>query len=665
MQINKIYNGTCLEVLKTLPDNSIDSCVTDPPYGISFMNKHWDYDIPKAEVWKEVLRVLKPGGHILCACGTRTQHRMAVNIEDAGFEIRDVITWHYGSGFPKSLDISKAIDKRSKISHRLKEFSELLCKKRNELKLTIAEADKLVTGGSTMYSFLEGRNLNGEERIYAPNKIHYENIKTHFGVEGWDDIVENNLEVVGEQEGNFGYQKNGERWNENTATTATTTDAAKQWEGWGTALKPATEFWTLARKPLSEKTVAENVLKYGTGGINIDGSRIDLDGEQPPIGSAKRVFKSNSFTDEKIYGENKETSSLGRFPANIILDEEAGKLLDEQTGILSSGTPSGLKAGNNNNVYGQYAGDIPVTGFSDSGGASRYFLNIKNGGINVFFTYLYYLINTEISCGNILENQKAAGIVNGVTMEIEKYTLSVSQFISGSKPTENYQKDTKSTIEILTRLMTELKTCNFLQGMNIEWYTQEQTKTINSLMELNIENANLVTNINYLANLHVEMLEHIRDIVSRVQQRIFKSGEIQTENGTTNTTENTESRFIYTPKADNYERNKGLKGFDKGEPPASARSKAAEGRENALGNPRANHHPTVKPIDLMRYLVKLITPKKGICLDPYCGSGTTLIGCKMELINYIGIEREEEYCKIAEARVAAWNPDRYIEQTLF
>src|ERR1044072_94752 len=110
-EINKIYNGTCLEVLKTFDDNSLDSCVTDPPYGINFMNKHWDYDVPSVEVWKEVLRVLKPGGHLLCACGTRTQHRMAVNIEDAGFEIRDVITWHYGNGFPKSLDVSKAIDK--------------------------------------------------------------------------------------------------------------------------------------------------------------------------------------------------------------------------------------------------------------------------------------------------------------------------------------------------------------------------------------------------------------------------------------------------------------------------------------------------------------------------------------------------------------------------
>lgn len=114
MKVNKIIQGNCLEVLKTFPDNTFDSCVTDPPYGINFMSKHWDYDVPKVEVWKEVLRVLKPGGFILCACGTRTQHRMAVNIEDAGFEIRDVITWHYGSGFPKSLSIDKSLDSLAK-----------------------------------------------------------------------------------------------------------------------------------------------------------------------------------------------------------------------------------------------------------------------------------------------------------------------------------------------------------------------------------------------------------------------------------------------------------------------------------------------------------------------------------------------------------------------
>lgn len=111
--------GDCLLKLRELPDNSVDSVVTDPPYGISFMGKKWDYDVPSVQVWREVLRVLKPGGHALVACGTRTQHRMAVNLEDAGFEIRDIVAWVYGSGFPKSLNIGKAVDK---IAPRLGQF---------------------------------------------------------------------------------------------------------------------------------------------------------------------------------------------------------------------------------------------------------------------------------------------------------------------------------------------------------------------------------------------------------------------------------------------------------------------------------------------------------------------------------------------------------------
>jgi len=106
-----LHHGDCLEVLRTILDCSVDAVVTDPPYGLAFMGKRWDYDVPSVEIWAECLRVLKPGGHLLAFAGTRTQHRMAVRIEDAGFEIRDMIAWVYGSGFPKSQNVGKAIDK--------------------------------------------------------------------------------------------------------------------------------------------------------------------------------------------------------------------------------------------------------------------------------------------------------------------------------------------------------------------------------------------------------------------------------------------------------------------------------------------------------------------------------------------------------------------------
>jgi DNA modification methylase len=211
----KVFNDDCLNVLREMPDNSVDSIVTDPPYGISFMAKKWDYDVPSVKVWKEAMRVLKPGGHSLIACGTRTQHRMVCNIEDAGFEIRDVVSWIYGSGFPKSLNVSKQIDKAA-----------------------------------------------GAEREVGKLKFKGGNQLGVINDDGWKprDVYED----------------------------SPATEAAKQWDGWGTALKPACEFFTLCRKPLSEKTVAANVLKWGTGGINIDGCRVGT--------------------------EN------GRFPANLILD---------------------------------------------------------------------------------------------------------------------------------------------------------------------------------------------------------------------------------------------------------------------------------------------------------------------------------------------------------
>lgn len=427
IEANKIHEGNCLEVLKTFPANSIDSCVTDPPYGISFMNKHWDYQVPSVEVWNEILRVLKPGGYLLCACGTRTQHRMAVNIEDAGFEIRDVITWVYGSGFPKSMDISKAIDKQAGAKREVIGTTKTKDIRRN------VKAD--LESGIT---HMQGKFAAGSPTTYMEHNI-----------------------------------------------TAPSTDEAKQWEGWGTALKPACEFWTLARKPISENTIADNVLKFGTGGINIDECRIefvsDKDFDSATFGRGTNIIGGNYVGATHGNGKkNIEANKKGRFPANIIHDgsEEALKVFPQTDGAFAP-----VKAGHNSDskgIYGDYAqrGDDGLTFYGDSGSAAR---------------------------------------------------------------------------------------------------------------------------------------------------------------------------FFYCAKADNYEREKGLYNFEK-------TSEASD---------RKNNHPTVKPIDLMRYLVKLITKKGGICIDPYCGSGTTLVGCKLELINYIGIEMEAEYIKIAEARVKAWNPDKYITQTLF
>ena len=363
---NKILCGDSLEVLKDFQDNYFDSVVTDPPYGLAFMGKKWDYDVPQVELWKEVYRVLKPGGHILSFAGSRTYHRMAVNIEDAGFEIRDMLGWLYGSGFPKSHNIGKAVDK-----------------------------------------------LQGNEREVVGKKI-TGNARTDEGWKGGQIKID-------ETKGN------------------------SQWEGWGTALKPAHEPIVMARKPLNT-SVAENVLTHGTGGINIDECRVGTDEKlSRPVNSAS----NNVYGKYNTFGNDVEPQ--GRFPANIIHDgsEEVLEVFPE----TKSGTGAIRK--NAKGLFGLGGDNEPNIEYGDKGSAAR---------------------------------------------------------------------------------------------------------------------------------------------------------------------------FFYCAKASKAERNMG---------------------------DNKNNHPTVKPIKLMEYLVRLVTPKEGIVLEPFAGSGTTLIACKQQGFNYIGIEREQEYCDIAEARLKA------------
>jgi DNA modification methylase len=394
---NKILQGDCLDVLKTLEDNSIDSIVTDPPYGLSFMGKKWDYDVPEVDIWKEAFRVLKPGGHLLSFAGTRTYHRMAVNVEDAGFDIRDMISWLYGSGFPKSLNIGKQIDK--------------------------------IQGN-------EREDLGFDKTRHRIVKNHNQKCYSHFRQKDADN-------------------------------KARITKGNSKYEGWGTALKPACEPIVVARKPLSEKNVALNVLKYGTGGINIDESRIGTDMIKCSNDiRAMQKWKEQDGRKHKELINPAPTYNQGRFPANIILDEEAGKMLDEQSGISKSSKGKERQSGNTKMFGGGHTGDWNE--YTDKGGASR---------------------------------------------------------------------------------------------------------------------------------------------------------------------------FFYCAKASKSERN--------------AELDSANVPMNRSANPQKNHHPTVKPIKLMEYLVRLVTPKGGVCLDPFIGSGTTAIACKRLGFKYLGIEREEDYIKIANARLSA------------
>jgi site-specific DNA-methyltransferase (adenine-specific) len=435
----KLLLGDCLEKLKELDDNSVDSIVTDPPYGLAFMGKHWDYDVPSQQIWEECMRVLKPGGHILSFAGSRTYHRMAVRIEDAGFEIRDQIMWIYGSGFPKSHNIGKAVDK-----------------------------------------------LEGNEREVVGTKIH-----SQKGVK------------VAEERTTIGAGAFGE------PREANVTKGNSEWEGWGTALKPAHEPIVMARKPLSEKTVADNVLEWGTGGINIDGCRIETVSENDPNHRKPTNIQHGSYDNTKnVYGNSfngrpiENLNPQGRFPANLILDEEAGKLLDEQSGISKS-------------IGGRIEKKI---GWGEFGG---------NGS------------------KEIIDGQPGFGDVGGA------------------------------------------------------------------------------------------------------------------------------SRFFYCPKTSKTDRNEGLDDFEKkvtmrddGQPYGMNTNKfRPDGSERNPVEPKANHHPTVKPTDLMLYLIRLVTPKGGVTLDPFMGSGSTGKAAVRGGFDFIGIEREEEYMEIAKSRIEYEKKNPIIVET--
>lgn len=303
-----IHHGDCIEVMKTMASLSMDSIVTDPPYEWGFMGRAWDSTgiANNIDMWREALRVLKPGGHMLAFGGTRTYHRMVCAIEDAGFEIRDTTAWLYGSGFPKSRDIGKAIDSETGVVRK-------------------------VIGVDTAKA--------GQQTPKA------------------------NTQAYGNFAGNSGH------------ITAPATEAAKQWEGWGTALKPAMELIVLARRPLAKGlTVAANVLEFGTGGLNIGACRIPS--ESPVQSAAGAPFGAGAYH----IGEGRLYQDEGRWPANVILsdDEEvrAGfpesisrPVKPENIGKSGGGQKSGL--------FGN--GSIVQSGYYDSEtSAARFFYCAKS-----------------------------------------------------------------------------------------------------------------------------------------------------------------------------------------------------------------------------------------------------------------------------------------------
>lgn len=519
-----VVNGNNLELLKNYPDNYFDAVVTDPPYGLGkepdavevmrswieagyhevkgsgFMGKEWDAFVPQPIFWKEVFRVLKHGGHVLAFYGTRTYDWGVMAMRFAGFEVRDTIYWHYGSGFPKSHNIGKAIDK-----------------------------------------------LHGAEREVIGAKIRLGDKKAYKYKETEDYVT------MGKQ-----YSQRME--------TAPATDQAKQWDGWGSALKPASEPIVLARKPLEKGlSIAENVLKWGTGGINIDGCRVGISRPQTNTNEDKfNKWKEQDGVSRQNSNNPDLDTNKGRFPANLVMSHHPEC---ECKGLKKVG--SGKEGGNN------YEG------------------------------------NTYVVEGFVPKNSPKAN--------------------------SNYGEET------------------------IEDWTCHEDCPIRIMDEQSgISKSNPRTTCDRRTN--------------STHEYGFKSDAYSPHNDSGGA-----SRFFYCAKASKSERNKGLDGFEEKKGSTNHNSSGRDiGRKqfcqicdkrqgackceqpnfsNENPNKRANSHPTVKPVKLMQYLVRLVTPPNGVVLDPFCGSGTTGIACKLEGFQFVGMEQDAEYCKIAEARIMNWVED--------
>jgi DNA modification methylase len=335
-----VLPGDCLELIRTLADSSVDACVTDPPYALVSITKRWSGDGPppahpvyarasagfmgkawdtgdvahSAEFWREVYRVLKPGGHVLAFAGTRTHHRLACAIEDAGFEIRDSVYWTYGSGFPKSHDVSKGIDKAAGAER------EVVGSKLGQPGYSLAVGK----GRSTLNSAVDGSLNNSAAEC---------------------------------------------------AITAPATPEAIRWAGWGTALKPAVEPICMARKPLSEGTVAANVLRWGTGAINVDGCRVEAPGADLGRNNNART-EGTSYVVQREAMRIDNSGGLGRWPANLIHDGS-----DE---VLAAFPETGISSGGSRGAGGQHGAFSPINaqpdfkpGFGDTGSAARFFYAAK------------------------------------------------------------------------------------------------------------------------------------------------------------------------------------------------------------------------------------------------------------------------------------------------
>lgn len=417
-----LYLGDCLEVMRFVPDESVDAVVTDPPYALTelpadvvtdalrawlegdrayiprtgaggFMGSDWDKFVPPPAAWDQCMRVLKPGGHLLAFAAPRTQDLMAMSVRLAGFEIRDGMAWIFGQGYPKSLDVSKAIDKRRDDREAVNRVTGWLAGQRDRAGVTNRDIDAAFGFSGMAGHWTAAPHL---KVALVPQWGQWERLREliGFGSEMDAEVWRLNgrkdspgeawagREVVGERVTGIGTGRGAVAFigdSGNRDITAPATDDARRWEGWGTALKPAHEPVIVARKRLAG-TVAENVLEHGTGAVNVNGCRAGSEARVNHGGGAsslQRVSRVEHGYRPTVTGSSgKDGEVIGRWPPNVLLSEEAAAELDRQTGVLTSGAnPAHRNPDKFRDAYGEFAGqrECAVQRGADSGGASRFF----------------------------------------------------------------------------------------------------------------------------------------------------------------------------------------------------------------------------------------------------------------------------------------------------
>ncbi|UOK17941.1 site-specific DNA-methyltransferase [Escherichia phage BUCT618] len=604
----KLIHGDCLEVLKGMPDNSVDSIVTDPPYGLSFMGKKWDYEVPDQAIWEECLRVLKPGGHLLAFAGTRTQHRMAVRIEDAGFEIRDMIAWVYGSGFPKSANVSKQIDQqeRNRWVKIIKAIDKTNLSEMAELWINSRNAN---AAGLSFQRNQTEAGLNTQKNGFAHGSVLLQ--VSHKNCDALAVIAElNSTEAHPTSEGNCSSaQSNAESTITASKSHATTAEKSPEnreatlcmvdfsalhsawgWQGESRADKlkavEALKIW-LGRKPSSRREATSALC----AALTDDLKRITL--------SQSKTFLS--------YDTTRQMACASAISATIT-ESTAASLISFTAGTLKSKAID-KAAGAEREVVGSYE----VT--RDMSGGSWAELHGKPNSAKMH--------NITAPATDAAKQWQGWG--TALKPALEPITVARKPF-KGTVAANVMEWGTGALNIDGCRVVGDVWTRRTpykdnIKGGQLHAAKSESTYACGpqSCNELGRWPANLIHD-----GSHEVMSEFPANVVANGGSGVFNQHawmRYETPQNI-NRSKGSAARFFYCAKASKKDRGEG------------------------------NNHPTVKPTDLMAYLCRLVTPPGGVVLDPFMGSGSTGKAAVREGFRFIGIEMDAEYLAIAEARIA-------------